>query len=89
MLNIMSQENNLKLKAAISHFNSKRDTAMAELDNYLNSAVGVGEHPHVVEEVIKLFEVIDSASSVIETIENIIGTTNDETMEETEKIRNK
>lgn len=60
------------LQAALSHYRAKRDKHLAELDIYLNKPVGVGEHATVVDEVIKLFAELDSADSVIETIEGII-----------------
>jgi len=60
------------LQAALSHYKAKRDKSLAELDIYLNKPAGVGEHATIVDEVIKLFAELDSADSIIETIEGII-----------------
>lgn len=60
------------LQASLSHYRAQRDKALAELDIYLNKSVGVGEHATVVDEVIDLFAKLDSADSIIQTIESII-----------------
>jgi hypothetical protein len=60
------------LQASLSHYRAQRDKYLAELDIYLNKPIGVGEHATVVDEVIKLFSLLDNANSVIETIENVI-----------------
>jgi len=60
------------LQASLSHYRAQRDKALAELDIYLNKSVGVGEHATVVDEVINLFAKLDSADSIIQTIESII-----------------
>jgi len=49
----------LAVTAMKSHFIAKRDRAMANLSNYIISPVGIGEHPDIVEECIKLIEEID------------------------------
>ena len=59
------------LGAVASHFVAKRDRAMANLSNYMSSSAGVGEHPDVVEECIKLVEDIDHAESALETLRRI------------------
>ncbi len=60
------------LQAALSHYKAKRDKCLAELDIYLNRPVGVGEHPGIVNEVVKLFSELENSDSVISTIETII-----------------
>ncbi len=85
---------NPKVQAAISHFVAERDKALAELDIYVNNGVGVGDHANVTEGVIKLFEKLDHANSVIETIaklanipvDSMENTTNTDT-KETENIK--
>ena len=62
----------LVLMAVESHFQAKRSRAVANLNNYMNSAVGVGEHPDIVEECIKLVESVDQAESVLQTLGRII-----------------
>ena len=62
----------LVLMAVESHFQAKRSRAVANLNNYMSSAVGVGEHPDIVEECIKLVETVDNAESVLQTLGRII-----------------
>lgn len=61
------------LQASLSHYRAIRDKSLAELDIYLNRATGVGEHPGIVAEVVKLFAELDHADSVIQTIESVIN----------------
>lgn len=69
------------IQASISHYVAKRDRALAELEIYLTKPAGVGEHPKVTDEVIKLFEELNHANGVLDTIndvvENSIVLTND------------
>ena len=58
--------------AAISHYSHQRDRAIANLEPYLSNAVGIGEHSDLTEEVIKLFNELDHAQSVLKTIEQTI-----------------
>ena len=59
------------LVAARSHFTAVRDRAIANLNNYIFNPVGVGEHPDIAGECIKLVEEIDRAESVLQTISRI------------------
>ena len=61
------------MQAALSHYRAKRDACLASLDIYLNKPVGVGDHATIVDEVIKLFGDLESASSTIEIIEDVIN----------------
>ncbi len=56
-------------KALTSKYESQRDTALAELSVYFNSPVGVGEHPHVVEEMGKLLETLANAEDCLATLD--------------------
>lgn len=82
----MSKKIPTLIQASISHYIAKRDRALAELEIYLTKPVGVGEHPKVTDEVIKLFEDIDHANGVLDTIndilENSTGLTEDSTKKE-------
>ena len=60
------------LKAALSHFVAERDCALANLNAYLNGPVGIGEHPDLASEVVKLVEKVEHASSCINLIDNLI-----------------
>lgn len=60
------------INAIRSHFTAKRDRAMAHLNNYLNNPVGVGEHPDVVEECVKLIQDLSDADDVLDTLEGLL-----------------
>jgi transcriptional/translational regulatory protein YebC/TACO1 len=60
------------INAIRSHFTAKRDRAMANLNNYLNNPVGVGEHPDVVEECVKLIQDLSDADDVLDTLEGLL-----------------
>lgn len=56
------------LQAAFSHYEAKRDEALAVLDVYLNNPVGIGEHSGLLEEIIKWTQVLTEAEENIETL---------------------
>jgi len=56
------------LQAAFSHYEAKRDEALAVLDVYLNNPVGIGEHSGLSEEIIKWTQVLTEAEENIETL---------------------
>ena len=59
------------LGAVETHFFAKRARATANLNMYILNGVGVGEHPDIMSEVIKLFEEIDHAESVLVTLQRV------------------
>ena len=61
------------ITAVRSHFVSKRDRAVANLNNYLNNPAGIGEHPDIVEECIKLLQDLSDADGVLDTLEGLVG----------------
>jgi|TARA_R110000824_G_scaffold10866_1_gene47566 hypothetical protein len=60
------------LTALRSHFVSKRDRAIANLNNYLNNPAGIGEHPDIVEECTKLLQDLSDADGVLSTLEGLL-----------------
>lgn len=68
------------MQASRSHYQAQRDKCLAELDVYLNRSSGVGDHASVVDDVIKLFAQLDSAESVLATIDGIIQANQPSTM---------
>ncbi len=48
--------------------------AKTNLDNYLANPAGIGEHPDVVTEAIKLVTDMETAESNLETLNNAYGT---------------
>tara|TARA_B100000029_G_scaffold455680_1_gene483116 strand:+ start:130 stop:336 length:207 start_codon:yes stop_codon:yes gene_type:complete len=57
---------NLKT-AALAHFEAKRQEAYANLSIYLENPVGIGEHPNLLEEVVKLTKQLAEAEESLET----------------------
>ena len=57
------------IKAALLHFEAVKARAEANLDVYLDRSTGVGEHPDLVEEVIKLTKTITEADEAIKYLE--------------------
>ena len=61
------------LGAVEANFVAQRTRAMANLNSYLLSPVGVAEHPDVVGEVIALIKDICEADGHIQTLRRIIS----------------
>ena len=57
------------IKAALLHFEAIKVRAEANLEVYLTRATGVGEHPDLVEEVVKLTKIITEADEAIKYLE--------------------
>jgi|TARA_E500000318_G_C3495755_1_gene186317 hypothetical protein len=55
--------------AALMHFQAVKARAEANLEIYLQSSVGVGEHKDLVEEVIQLTKIITEADEAIQYLE--------------------
>ena len=53
------------LKAALLHFEAVKARAEANLEIYLFSSVGVGEHNDLIEEIVKLTKIITEADESI------------------------
>lgn len=61
------------LGAVEANFVAQRTRAMANLNSYLLSPVGVAEHPDVVGEVITLLKDISEADEHIQTLRRIVS----------------
>ena len=61
------------LGAVEANFVAQRTRAMANLNSYLLSPVGVAEHPDVVGEVIALIKDISEADEHIQTLRRIVS----------------
>lgn len=55
--------------AAKSHYAAKRDESIANLEVYLNKAVGIGEHSDIQEEIRKWTEHLASAVDALEALD--------------------
>ena len=58
------------IKAALLHFKAVKARAEANLEVYLTGFAGVGEHPDIVEEVVKLTMTITEAEEAIKYLES-------------------
>ena len=67
---------NLIMNALLAEANAKETKALANLQNYMSSAVGIGEHPDVVAECMKLVKDIAEAKEIKETIKKLIEESN-------------
>ena len=72
MENQVATPQQILLMAVEAHFTAQRSRAVANLNTFMNSAVGVGEHPDIVGECIKLIENVDHAESALQTLGRII-----------------
>jgi hypothetical protein len=63
---------NLFVKALADHYNSKISEALATLNIYLNSSVGIGEHSDILEELKKYVDILDDADSKLATLQKYI-----------------
>ena len=59
------------LMAVETHYIAQKARAVANINTYLTSGVGVAEHTDVVGEAIKLLKEIDEADSMVETLRRI------------------
>jgi hypothetical protein len=61
------------LRATLAHFESQALAARTNLEIYLQNSVGVGEHPNLVEEVVKMTQRITEAEENVRTTEELLG----------------
>ena len=61
----------LIMNALMKEAEAKEAKAVANLQNYMSSAVGIGEHPDVVAECMKLVKDIAEAREIAETVTSL------------------
>ena len=61
------------LKAILKKLEGQREIEMEDLNVYITTPVGVGEHANIGEEIEKKVENIDALDSKIETINKILN----------------
>ena len=66
----------LIMNAVIAEANAKETKALANLQNYMSNSAGIGEHPDVVAECMKLVKDIAEAKEIKETIKKLIEESN-------------
>ena len=64
----MAKMNKL-LKAALSHYQAQKDEALAVLEVYFESSVGIGEHSNLLKEVTEWTQKLTEAEENIRTLE--------------------
>jgi len=66
----------LILDAILKQAEAKEATAIANLNNYMQNAAGIGEHPDVVAECDKLVKDIAEARETKETVKALVEQSN-------------
>ena len=66
----------LIITALLKEAEAKEAKAIANLQNYLSNPAGIGEHPAIVEDCMKLVKDIAEAREVAQTIKNLIAEDN-------------
>lgn len=61
------------IKALQDHYLAQISEAVATLNLYLNTSVGIGEHSDILAELKKYVDLLDSASSKLSTLEKYIS----------------
>ena len=67
----------LLLDAVASAAKAKELKALANLNVYMSSPVGIGEHPDIVEECAKLVSEISEARDTMQTIQELFNESGD------------
>ncbi len=64
----------LKIKALKARYEAQKLEALAIIDVYMNNAVGVGEHPGIIEILDEQLRKVDDANSLIKLVDNLFST---------------
>ena len=59
------------LKGLALHLEAEKSKSKVCLDNYLYNSAGIGEHPDIMSECIKLLGEIDHADSALITLQKV------------------
>jgi|TARA_B110000908_G_C10245473_1_gene448545 hypothetical protein len=70
---------NLKVEALRAKYEAQKLEAVATLEVYMKGAVGIGEHPQIIEEMDKLIKSVAEANDCLETLDIIFITADDGT----------
>jgi hypothetical protein len=65
--------NRFLYKALKDKAESNRSSAYATLEVYFNNPAGIGEHPQVVEEMMKQLEIMANAEDCLKTLNESFG----------------
>lgn len=67
----------LKVDALRAKYQYEKLEAIATLEVYVKNAVGIGEHPQIIEEMAKLVEQVANANDCLEALDEIFVRTGD------------
>ena len=70
------------LEALMVRYQAQKVEAIVNLNTYMASAVGVGEHPNIVAECDKLMKQISEAEGNMETIQKLVKESEEKNAEE-------
>jgi hypothetical protein len=65
----------LKVDALRARYIAQRLEAIATLEVYTKTSVGIGEHPQIIDEMDKLVKSVAEANDCIQTLDSIFVTT--------------
>ena len=63
----------LIMNALVKEAEAKEAKALANLQNYMTNAAGIGEHPDIVTECMKLVKDIAEANEIKETVTKLVA----------------
>ena len=61
----------LKVDALRAKFQAEKLEAIATLEVYVKNAVGIGEHPRIIEEMAKLIDKIGEVNGALEALDEV------------------
>ena len=67
----------LFIDAAMAHFESKRREALATLELYITSPVGISDHSNILDEIVKWTKVLTESEECIDTLKRNVRIDND------------
>lgn len=62
---------NLKIKALRAKYQAQKLEALATLEVYMTNAVGIGEHPQIIEEMDKQVRIIADVDGCLEVLDTV------------------
>lgn len=63
----------LKVKALRAKYEAQKLEALATIDVYMNNAVGVGEHPGILDVLDEQLRKVDEANSLISIVDSLFS----------------
>ena len=65
-----TKSTNVMYDALKAQFEAKKQEALANLTVYLSHPVGIGEHPSIIAEMVKLTQQLSDADGCLQTLKN-------------------